>query len=596
MRQMLGEAMRLGQAGRSEAAEKLLQRVLHASPDQPDALQLLGMLARARGANLEAIALFERSLKANPRQAHVLNNLGNALLELGRHSEAVDSYRAALQLDPGRRDARTNLGLALIASGETREACSLLQATVRDSPQDAKAWAALGRALRAQSRLDEAIAALEIALSLRPAHVATMHNLAVALRLAGRPQDALGLLRACAAADRNAPEIKYNLGHCLHDLGDLAGAIEAYRTAIALRPGDRDAHASLNRLYWQLGNEDNHLRTYREALRSRPADAGLLADFAHQLNLTHRQAEAAALLSEALARGVDGAELRHRLAQALWSQGRPDEALTQLAAGLVLDPGNSMLIREKARSLIFLERYDEALAVLGDDEGDQQALAYRGLCWHFLGDPRAARLNDHDLFVSSRVLSPPAGMGGVQAFNARLAAILGELHTMARHPLEQTLRGGTQTIGDLLDRQIPEIQAVRAMIEADLARYIASLPDDAGHPFLRRKSNGFAFSGSWSVRLGRGGYHMNHVHPEGWISSCYYVALPPSVEDGGRHSGWLKFGESALGLGAREPLARLVRPEVGMLVLFPSYFYHGTIPFEDEVARTTIAFDVVPRP
>jgi hypothetical protein len=68
------------------------------------------------------------------------------------------------------------------------------------------------------------------------------------------------------------------------------------------------------------------------------------------------------------------------------------------------------------------------------------------------------------------------------------------------------------------------------------------------------------------------------------------------VDGGKRHSGWLKFGETALGLGGREPVARLVRPEVGMLVLFPSYFYHGTIAFEDEVVRTTIAFDVVPRP
>jgi len=31
------------------------------------------------------------------------------------------------------------------------------------------------------------------------------------------------------------------------------------------------------------------------------------------------------------------------------------------------------------------------------------------------------------------------------------------------------------------------------------------------------------------------------------------------------------------------------------LVLFPSYMWHGTIPFHDAQARTTIAFDVVPK-
>jgi hypothetical protein len=37
-----------------------------------------------------------------------------------------------------------------------------------------------------------------------------------------------------------------------------------------------------------------------------------------------------------------------------------------------------------------------------------------------------------------------------------------------------------------------------------------------------------------------------------------------------------------------------VRPELGLLVLFPSYFWHGTLPFHSEQPRLTVAFDVVP--
>ena len=158
--------------------------------------------------------------------------------------------------------------------------------------------------------------------------------------------------------------------------------------------------------------------------------------------------------------------------------------------------------------------------------------------------------------------------------------------------LEQTLRGGTQTADDLFGRDVPEVAAVRALIEEGVRRYIAALPDDAAHPFLNRKASRFAFSGSWSVRLHDGGHHTNHIHPEGWISAVYYVALPAAVAEG--EQGWLKFGETGLRLGARERIVRTVRPEPGRLVLFPSYFYHGTIPFADEGHRTTIAFDVVP--
>jgi hypothetical protein len=37
-----------------------------------------------------------------------------------------------------------------------------------------------------------------------------------------------------------------------------------------------------------------------------------------------------------------------------------------------------------------------------------------------------------------------------------------------------------------------------------------------------------------------------------------------------------------------------VRPEEGLLVLFPSYLYHRTLPFEEDGTRISVAFDVVP--
>lgn len=585
--------MQLGQSGALSAARALLDELLATCPSHSDALQLQGMIARRCGDNDEAVRWFQRSLRANPAQPHVLGNLGNALLDLGEIDAAIRAYRDAVKMAPGNHDATAHLGMALTVRGDTREACDVLEAAVRSAPRHAKMWAVLGSALRAENRLAEAVIAFRNALALRPGHVATMHNLGVALRLSGQPGEAAALLRTCAVADPASPEIHYNLGHCLQDLGDVAGAAEAYRRTIALRPLDRDAHASLARLCWQAGDSAAHLNSYREVLGRHPDDAGLLADFAHQLNLRSEQSAAAAVLGSAFARGVDGAELRLRMGQAFWGQGNADAALAEWAAGRRMAPDDASLRREMARALIILARYEEALSELGADEGaDQQSLAYHGLCWRFLRDPRADWLNNYDRFVHAAPLTPPDG-ADIVSFNTRLAARLADLHAATRHPLDQTLRGGTQTTDDLFGRDIPEVRAVQAMIEAEIARYIATLPDDPDHPFLRRKSRRFAFSGSWSVRLRRGGHHVNHVHPEGWISSCYYVALPKAV-DGSGHQGWLKFGESALNLGPRESVARMEQPEVGKLVLFPSYFYHGTVPFDEAADRLTIAFDVIP--
>src|SRR3546814_6624717 len=86
-------------------------------------------------------------------------------------------------------------------------------------------------------------------------------------------------------------------------------------------------------------------------------------------------------------------------------------------------------------------------------------------------------------------------------------------------------------MGNLFDRDLPEISAVKKMIEVAVAEYIDALPHDPDHIFLKRRSAEFRFSGSWSVRLRREGFHLNHVHSEGWISSCYYVGLPGSTTD-----------------------------------------------------------------
>jgi uncharacterized protein (TIGR02466 family) len=102
------------------------------------------------------------------------------------------------------------------------------------------------------------------------------------------------------------------------------------------------------------------------------------------------------------------------------------------------------------------------------------------------------------------------------------------------------------------------------------------------------------FAGAWSVRLSSAGYHTSHVHPQGWISSALYVALPEEVREGRDRSGFLQFGVPLLDKDLGLPPRRIVRPEVGTLALFPSYMWHGTIPFHSQQPRLTVAFDLVP--
>ncbi|NBX39937.1 MAG: hypothetical protein EBR15_00615, partial [Gammaproteobacteria bacterium] len=52
--------------------------------------------------------------------------------------------------------------------------------------------------------------------------------------------------------------------------------------------------------------------------------------------------------------------------------------------------------------------------------------------------------------------------------------------------------------------------------------------------------------------------------------------------------GSLTFGVPAVNLAVPLAPRRIVTPKLGQLVIFPSYFWHGTLPFEDDAPRLTM--------
>jgi len=228
---------------------------------------------------------------------------------------------------------------------------------------------------------------------------------------------------------------------------------------------------------------------------------------------------------------------------------------------------------------------------------DYWALAFQTLIWRELADPRANWLLDYDHHIQARDIETPAGYNSLADFNQQLAGYLSDLHQSMAHPLDQSVRGGTQTSSSLFHRFDPIINEASQAIKAVIKDYIADLPDDPTHPFLRRKTAGFRFSGSWSVRLTAGGHHVPHIHPEGWISSAYYVSLPQQISTGENHEGGLEFGRAPCSMNQANIPAKKIQPKVGRLALFPSYAWHNTAAFQasdDDTPRMTIAFDVLP--
>ncbi|MER3546106.1 MAG: hypothetical protein C4338_00340, partial [Rhodanobacteraceae bacterium] len=241
---------------------------------------------------------------------------------------------------------------------------------------------------------------------------------------------------------------------------------------------------------------------------------------------------------------------------------------------------------------------DEAARIADEmlklDPHDGHAIALRASAWRVMDHPRYRELYDYGHFVHVGSIDVPAGWPSLTDYLHDLAAALHRRHVLNAHPIGQTLRTGTQVDLDLEHEPDLAIRAFARAIDGPIRRYMQAI--GSGNDVLRsRNAKDYKITGIWSVRLRAHGHHVNHYHPDGWLSSACYIELPESLGARGGE-GWIKFGES--GIPTQPPLDAeyFVKPEPGLLVLFPSWMWHGTVPFSggQQDLRLTIAFDVVP--
>jgi hypothetical protein len=282
-------------------------------------------------------------------------------------------------------------------------------------------------------------------------------------------------------------------------------------------------------------------------------------------------------------------------ATALGRSGDPKGALAVLQPLAATFPDSASLHAHLCHTLLMLgdPKKAEAHALRATELAplDQFGWSYLTIIWRLLGDPREAWLADYDRLVTTVDLDPE-DQAEAAAWFTPLRASVEQLHTTVAHPAEQSLRGGTQTRGNIFEKRNPDMRGFADHVRQAVESMLPRLPLDETHPFLRRNIGKIKFAGSWSVKLASSGFHTNHIHQSGWLSSAFYLTLPPEV--GTSQAGALTFGvpDAAFGLDL-EP-RRVEIPRAGRLVLFPSYFWHGTVPFESQSHRLTMAFDAVP--
>ncbi|MBC8106686.1 MAG: tetratricopeptide repeat protein, partial [Anaerolineae bacterium] len=237
--QLLADGLNHHRAGRLQDAEAIYRQILQQQPEDPEALNLLGVIALQVGRPDAAVPLLSKSVQISPGFGS-LNNLGESLRYLGRIDEAIVAYRRSLELNPNHADAMGNMGLAYFQQGKHADAIDAFERALRMSTQLRADWHDhLGCAYLQHGDPYRAAAAHRKAIAIAPTYAPAHANLALALsKISGSMNEALAAARRSVELAPNSAEAHAALGHVLERSDSLDAAANEFRHAIALQPNN----------------------------------------------------------------------------------------------------------------------------------------------------------------------------------------------------------------------------------------------------------------------------------------------------------------------------------------------------------------------
>jgi Flp pilus assembly protein TadD len=380
----------------------------------------------------------------------------------------------------------------------------------------------------------------------------------------------------------------------------VSGSIDAWRRVVSLVPNDWKAKNDLGVTLMEMGDMDGAEAAFAAARALAPDEPMIVVNRSTLDERRGRAADAVALLESCVERHPQFARARAGLGYALRELGRFEEAAAELRRAVALLPDDTTLACNLSRTLLEGGAAEEASAVAGAIlerlPGHAGALAAEALARRALGDaPAAEALVDHERLVVSVMLTAPEGYADLEAFNRALAEHIESHPTLHFSPASHATKDGRHS-GSLLVSPRGPIAAFEQALRVAVGDYWKNLPELPGHPFIDSRPKG-AFFNVWSVVLERGGHQIPHIHPSAWLSGVYYAKVPEAIASGDAAEGWLEFGDAERAFPSRlPPKVVRVQPVEGLLVMFPSYFFHRTIPFDAPGTRISIAFDLMPAP
>jgi tetratricopeptide (TPR) repeat protein len=224
-------------------------------------LAVCGLLTRAQVEHWRnSNALWEHARAVDPQNPLALEVLGVLAEQQGHQVEALGLYRRAIEIDPRRQNSQYNLGHLLLWYGRPAEALGPLREALKIRPDFAVAYEALGHAYRALGEESLSLGAFERSVELAPGVPNAQYGLGIALLRSGQPRQALIAFDQALRLQPDFASAFVGQSEALAALGDRAAALVAGERALQLvrRQGDLESAQQIEKQLEQLRDASTH--------------------------------------------------------------------------------------------------------------------------------------------------------------------------------------------------------------------------------------------------------------------------------------------------------------------------------------------------
>lgn len=591
--ELFNRGLKAHKSGDLNAATQYYQQFLKVAPREHNALQLLGVVLHARGDNEGALKYMLASLKIKPNQPQVMLNVASCQRQLGLFDDALKTLNTVIKRDPANFAAFKGRMNVLVEMKDYQQAYKELSRQISQFPGHYELYNLLGAVASDCEDHAKAIHAYQKAIRIRPGSDVARHNLGLAYRNNGEPEKALKEYQLVLNSGKHSHQLMHNLGNAYADIGHLEQAVTFFNNALKLNYAHLETHIDLNEVLWEMGDKKHFLRSLQKAMSLYPDEPAFLFHYAKKLCQTSSYKEARDVLESKRSILGETAEFKMLFGECLLAAGDKDSGIKLLHSVTNHHQLNAQEHLHICEILIQQQSFQVAEKALNEilrtQPHNTTALAYWGLCLKHREDKKEGILNNYTQLVREYKLFDP--IADARLYNNLMDAV-SKMHAVKEKPIEQTLINGTQTRGHLFNSDNPVIKELTKRIHKCVATYIEQVSPNKNQWLDLPEASNVQFTSSSSAKLRSGGYHSGHIHAEGKLSATVYLSLPNAIKQSSNGQGELIFGKPGFDNEDKFRVQHRTKPEVGKLVIFPSYCWHGTQPVKDASPRITISFDM----